>query len=141
MASAPPTSKKNRVVKRYCFAIVLWSSDQMYFQKKLNSGWCACDACASPGTLRANISAITTSYNYLLYAGGNFLHGQVSPHLAPPDRTRGTRPVPVPAAATPIPALGDDSGRALSVTMHTVRLLIRCLGAFRRRIKRLELDA
>jgi hypothetical protein len=25
--------------------------------------------------------------------------------------------------------------------MHTVRLLIRCLGAFRRRVKRLELDA
>src|SRR6266436_5727565 len=70
MASAPPTSKKNRVVKRYCFAIVLWSSDQMYFQKKLNSEWCACDACASPGTVRANVSAITISYNYLLCTAG-----------------------------------------------------------------------
>ena len=37
--------------------------------------------------------------------------------------------------------LGDDSGGALGVTMHTVRLLIRCFGAFRRWVKRLELDA
>ena len=44
----------------------------MYFQKKLDCGWCACDGCASPGTVRANVSGITISYNYLLCAGGNF---------------------------------------------------------------------
>ena len=39
-AIRPPTSRKKNAVKRYCFPMVLWSSDHTYFQKNpVGSGW------------------------------------------------------------------------------------------------------